>query len=478
MGQQPPNILFMFSDQHRYDAVGCNRAPVCRTPALDSIAASGMRFTHAFTPCSLCSPTRGSLITGLYPHNHGQLANMGNFNGVFDRQIMDKVGYPTLLSEAGYAVSYVGKWHLPKEGDATSWSFDQWWTDRHYLEDVADLGLNGDHSIEVQRLEWGGDAPFCGRSLLAAEHLQEYWTAERSIELLQRYANRTQPFMICASFFGPHFPYAVPAPYDTMYDPDQVERWVNFDEQFENKPLIQQKEMLRWNASHLTWPDWQKVIAHYWGYCSYIDAQIGRILDHLERSGLGENTVVIYTSDHGDMVGSHRLFNKGMYMYDETYRVPLIIRWPGVTPPDSDCDAFVSLVDLMPTFLEWAGARQPGELDGRPLVPLLKGAPPHDWPDDVFAEFHGYEGALCSQRMVRTKAWKYVYNPCFEDELYDLESDPGELRNLAGKLGYKHVLRRMKSRLVSWLERTRDTIGEDDSWKGSSYDLYLSGRER
>jgi arylsulfatase A-like enzyme len=138
----------------------------------------------------------------------------------------------------------------------------------------------------------------------------------------------------------------------------------------------------------------------------------------------------------------------------------------------------VSLVDLMPTLLQLAGARDPVELDGRSLVPLLKGAVPHDWPDDVFAEFHGYEGALCSQRMVRTRSWKYVYNPCFEDELYDLQSDPGELRNLAGKLGYKHVLRRMKSRLVAWLERTRDTIGEDDSWKGSSYDLYLSRRER
>ena len=164
-------------------------------------------------------------------------------------------------------------------------------------------------------------------------------------------------------------------------------------------------------------------------------------------------------------------------MYDEIYRVPLVVRWPGRTPPSSQCDAFVSLVDLMPTLLEIGGAKTPGDLDGRSLVGFLCGDEVEDWPDDVYAEYHGYESALCSQRMVRTRSWKYIYNPCFEDELYDVESDPGELNNLVSKLGYKHVLRRMKARLVSWLERTHDTIAEDDSWKGSSYDLYLSRRE-
>ena len=137
-------------------------------------------------------------------------------------------------------------------------------------------------------------------------------TADKAIELINGYSDSEQPFMIAANFFGPHFPYAVPAPYDTMYDPDTVERWGNFDEQFINKPLIQQKEMLRWNASHLTWPDWQKVIAAYWGFCTFIDDQVRRILDCLEANGMAENTVVIFSTDHGDMLGSHRLFNKGV----------------------------------------------------------------------------------------------------------------------------------------------------------------------
>lgn len=478
MASQQPNILFLFSDQHRYDALGCNGAPICRTPALDAIAESGMRFTHAFTPTALCSPARAALLSGLFPHNNGQLANMGNFNGVFDKQMLDVTGYPQLLSEAGYSVNYVGKWHLPKQGDADFWQVDQWHTERDYAQEKDALGLDTNRAKEVQRMEWGGDAPFYGQAVLPAEHMQEAWCADKTVELLEKQAGSEQPFMIFTSFFGPHFPYAVPAPYDTMYNPDDVERWINFDETFEGKPLIQQREMLRWNASHLTWPDWQRVIAAYWGYCTYIDDQIGRVLAQLDALGLAENTVVIYSADHGDMTGSHRLFNKGMYMYDEIYRIPLLVRWPGVTAAGSQCDEFVSLLDMMPTMLDAGGADIPENLDGRTLQPLLSGENDAEWPDDIFAEFHGYESALFSQRMVRTKSWKYIYNPGAEDELYDVASDPGELRNLADEYGYKHVLRRMKTRLVTWLERTGDTIAEDDEWKGSGYDLYISEREK
>ncbi|MEM7028930.1 MAG: sulfatase-like hydrolase/transferase [Chloroflexota bacterium] len=478
MTTQKPNILFLFSDQHRHDALSCYGAPICRTPHMDSLAETGMRFTHAFTPTSLCSPARAALLTGLYPHNNGQLANMGNFNGVFDKQMLDATGYPELLTQAGYSTNYIGKWHLPKQGDTDFWHFDQWHTETEYAEEKAALGLGTDRSKEVRRLEWGGTAPFCGQSILPAEHLQEAWCADKTIELLQAQAENDQPFMIFTSFFGPHFPYAVPAPYDTMYDAEQVERWINFDETFENKPYIQQREMLRWNASHLTWPDWQKVIAHYWGYCTYIDDQIGRILTALNKSGLAENTIVIYSSDHGDMTGSHRLFNKGMYMYDEIYRIPLMVRWPGVTQPGGVCDDFVSLIDLMPTMLDAGQAQTPSTLDARSLRPLLQGNTVGDWPDDIYAEFHGYESTLFSQRMVRTKSWKFIYNPGAEDELYDVASDPGELRNLVDEVGYKHVLRRMKARLVTWLDRTSDTIAEDDDWKGSGYDLYLAEREQ
>lgn len=479
MASTRPNILFLFSDQHRYDACSCNGAPVCRTPAIDSIRERGMRFTNAYTCIALCSPARASLMTGRYPHNHGLLANMGNFNSVFDEQVIGKPAFPPMLSSSGYRVGYAGKWHISREGDSAYWKFDRWHTGEGWQAALKAAGISFDYGRnEVQRLEWGEDAPFYGRSVLPSDKTQEAWVADRAVEMIGAYATSQDPFMVVAAFHGPHFPYAVPAPYDTMYDPAQVERWGNFDEQFVDKPLIQQKEMLRWNASQLTWPDWQRVIACYWGYCSYIDDQIRRILDALAKSGAAENTVVVYAADHGDMLGSHRLFNKGFNMYEEDNHIPLIVSWPRVTKPGSTCDSFVNLVDFMPSFLDIAGVERPEGVDGRSIVPLLRGSVPDDWPDDVYGEFHGYEATLASIRMVRTRRWKYVYNPTSIDELYDMESDPGELHNLAGMLGYGHVLRRMKARMVKWLRTTNDGIIAEGSWQSNSYDLYISGRER
>ena len=202
---------------------------------------------------------------------------------------------------------------------------------------------------EVQRLEWGGSAPFAGRNSCPPGQTQEAWTADRAIEMVDAFGKGDDPFLVFASFFGPHFSYAVPAPWDTQYDPAAVARPANFDERFAGKPLVQQKELLRWNAAHLTWPDWQRVIAAYWGYCSFVDHQVGRVLEALERSGRADKTIVVVTADHGDMLGSHRLFNKGFH----------IVR------RDPPCAA----VDLRSRRRAWRrhrGVRQPDRLGPHP----------------------------------------------------------------------------------------------------------------
>ena len=390
------NMLILLADQLRFDSLSCNGAPVCRTPAMDSVGAAGVRFANAYSPIALCTPARASLLTGRYPHNHRQLSNMGNFNGVFDDQL---IGQPTLLSRlagAGYRIGYAGKWHLPREGDGALWGVHRWHTPGDWSRPLAQQGYDFARD-EVQRLEWGGAAPFAGRNTLPAEQTQEAWTADRAIEMIDAFGGGDAPFLVTASFFGPHFPYAVPEPYDTRYDPDRVARPANFDERFAGKPLIQQKELLRWNAAHLTWPDWQRVIAAYWGYCSFVDHQMGRVLAALERSGRRDDTVVVVTADHGDMLGNHRLFNKGFHMYEETHRVPLLIAGPGIER-GATAAPFANLVDLAPTLLELAEAEPLADADGRSLAPLLAGRTPADWPDDVFAEFHGYETTLCSTR--------------------------------------------------------------------------------
>ena len=243
-----PNILVLLADQLRYDALGCNGAPVCRTPAIDAVAAAGVRFGGAFTPIALCTPARASLLTGRYPHNHLQLSNMGNFNGIFDDRL---IGQPTLLSRlagAGYRIGYTGKWHLPREGDGELWGVKRWHTPGEWSGPLAQRGYDFARD-EVQRLEWGGSAPFAGRNSLPAGQTQEAWTADRAIEMVDAFGKGDDPFLVFASFFGPHFPYAVPAPWDTQYDPAAVARPANFDERFAGKPLVQQKELLRWNAA-------------------------------------------------------------------------------------------------------------------------------------------------------------------------------------------------------------------------------------
>ena len=450
-----PNMVVLLTDQQRFDTLGCSGNPICRTPVLDRIAEEGMIFRNAYTANALCTPARASLMTGLYPHNHGQLSNMGNFNGVFDDQVLDKIAFPQLLDQAGYTLGYAGKWHLPKEGDTEFWTFSEWYDTRAYRQYLKDRAIAFEFGAsEVQPLEWGEEAPFFGPSVLSPEDHHDGWVASRSCDMIDAFAEKDDPFFVCAAFHGPHFPYAVPEPYNTLYNPDDVPRWNNFDETFENKPSVQQKEALRWNTSHLTWPDWQKVIATYWGYCTYIDTQIGRIVDRLKEQGVYDNTLIVFLSDHGDMLGCHRLPFKGWNMYEEANRIPLIVRAPGLAEAGAKSTDFVSLVDVMPTLLDLAGVSVPQNLDGRSLRPLLEQDPGAGWRKEAYVEFNGYESSLATIRMVRTDKWKYVYNPFSEDELYDLESDPGELNNLAGRIAFGHELRRMKTRMATWLRET------------------------
>jgi arylsulfatase A-like enzyme len=472
------NIIFLLTDQQRYDTLNCNGAVQCETPFADSIAKDGFNFSYAYTPIALCSPARGSILTGLYPHNHGQLTNTGdNFNGVFDKNILDKRSWIDVLHKNGYSTGYIGKWHLPNEGNNDFWGIDKWHLYGDYYKELKDKGINkfyDYHGTHLMDSEWGISNPPCwGKSGLSYEQMQETWSANKTINTIEKFAVDDKPFMIMTSFKGPHWDYMVPEPYDTMYDPHSIEKWGNFDDPFINKPEIQQKEILRWNAGHLTWKDWQGMIAAYWGYCTYIDHEIGRIINHLKEKQLYEDTIIIFSTDHGDMIGSHRIFNKGFQMYEETHRIPLIIRIPGASNSGNTIDSFVSHVDLFDTICDLASIEKSSESDGVSLKPLIDGDN-SKLRDDIFAEFHGYEPCLTSIRMVRTKQWKYIYNPFSIDELYDMESDPYEIHNLAPRIGHKAVLMRMKERMIEWMRKTNDDLGRKSKGRVDSFDLIFS----
>ena len=458
-----PNVLFLLTDQERYDLTA--PGSTTETPNVDRLREEGMAFSRAYTPISICSSARASLLTGLYPHNHGMLNNTHEADAIQPNLPPELSTFGELLAETGYTNSYVGKWHVGRDQGPEDFGFEyRGGADRHHDADLAgdfeayreDLGVDIDEEELGDRIYTGGEDP----TLVAAtdpapvEATRPYYIAERTIECLR--GGMDDPFFLRADLYGPHHPYVVPEPYASMYDPDDIDPWPSYAETFDGKPRVHEQYLYYRGADAFDWETWAEIIAKYRGFMTLIDDQIGRILDTLEEEGLGD-TMVVHGSDHGDFVGNHRQFNKGPLMYEDTYRIPLQIRWSGVVEPGSTCEAFVSLHDLMPTFLDVADASIPA-VDGRSIRPLLEGRVPEDWPDAHFAQYHGDEFGLYSQRMLRTRDYKYVYNGPDRDELYELEKDPYELRNLIDHPGYEDVRSELGSRLLERMSEVDDPI--------------------
>jgi arylsulfatase A-like enzyme len=282
--------------------------------------------------------------------------------------------------------------------------------------------------------------------------------SDATIRLLRRYADLDQPFCIRLDFEGPHHPYMPPEPYAALYEPEAILPWPNFADDATTKPaaqgrLIEQRGVVGW-----TWADWQPVVARYFGFVSFIDAEIGRVLDAVEDLGLSDSTVVIHTADHGDMTGSHGgQFNKGPLMYDEVCRVPLIVRDPR-SALKGVCRHVCGSPALMPTILDLAGVSEPPGLHVSSLVPWITDPAAAPDRDAAFAEYHGDEWGLYSMRMIRTRTAKYVYSPHGTDELYDLEVDPHELVNRDGDPAYGALRTELRSRLGAWMIETHDPL--------------------
>jgi arylsulfatase A-like enzyme len=254
-------------------------------------------------------------------------------------------------------------------------------------------------------------------------------------------------------------PNVVPEPYHSLYPPERIAPWSSFPDELRGKPYIQAQQRRTWRVADWTWEKWAPVVSRYLGQISLLDAQIGRVLEALAHLGLEERTLVVYTTDHGDLCGGHGMFDKHYVMYDDVVRVPFIVRWPGVIPAGRQCAAFVShFIDLPRTILEVAGCGVPATFSGKSLLPLFRGLAADLGRTDIFAAYHGNQFGLYSQRLVRDRRWKYVWNATAEDELYDLANDPGEVTNLAANGAYGVELARLRSRLVAWMEETRDPL--------------------
>jgi arylsulfatase A-like enzyme len=443
-----PNILLIQSDQHRFDCMGVNGHPMLQTPHLDQLAAEGMNFTHAFCPIPMCVSTRNSLMYGQWPTGHLAITN---WNTETPRPAKD--GLPTFsqsLRECGYTLGYVGKWHIHPHKNALDYGFHVYVPIKQYTSWRVNQGL----PPRPRAQGWLGEID----PHITPEESKLAWSANLVIRLLEQAAQTNNPFFIRWDPDEPHLPNIVPEPYFSMYPPENLPSWPNFPDSLSGKPYIQQQQRRTWQIENWTWDDWAPVVSRYLGEISLLDAQIGRVLAALAALGLAGKTLVVYTTDHGDLCGGHGMIDKHFIMYDEVVRVPLIIRWPGVIAAGSQNDAFIiNALDLAATFCDVAGAPIPATFSGQSLVPLVKGEKAMRR-QDVYAMYHGCQFGLFTQRMVRDYHWKYVWNATAEDELYHLSSDPAELHNLATDLAAQPELTRLRHRLVAWMEETRDLI--------------------
>lgn len=468
-----PNILLLCTDQQRYDALGASGNPHIRTPHLDRLADQGARFEHCYVQAPVCGPSRASLMTSRYLHNHGLHAN-----GV-DIDPREEL-FTTVLSRAGYDCGLAGKFHLgaAQHGRVEPRVEDGFrvfrWAHDPYVESPEN------HYHSWLRENHPGLLDGALRSSAPHDEIDRFpvpahyshWVAEETVDFLTTTRDPDKPFCFIANFFDPHHGFGAPEEFRALYDPATLPPPVTTDGELSTKPDIYTEASTKSYAGTMpgfrdfTPEQIQEIKAQYYAMVSLVDAEVGRILDTLERQGLAEDTVVIFTSDHGEMLGDHQLLLKGPMMFDCSVRVPLLVRWPGQVPAGTVRDEPVEWIDLAPTVLEATGVEGLPRAQGRSLLDLATGGDDETRKDWVLSEYRNsgspYDPGVHTT-MLRTPDWKIVVHhgaPATarerDGELYDLRDDPDELRNLWDVSDAGEVRHRLEVFLLDALVATED----------------------
>jgi len=458
-----PNVLIISSDQQRYDAMGCYGNSHIRTPELDALAAEGARFENSYSQSPMCAPSRASLMTGLFPRNHGLWANGVEIGD--NHRLLSRV-----LADAGYDCGLVGKFHLGAAAEGRTerrvddgfrmfeWAHDpihpspqnayhRWLAQNHpdvFTEFSATMG-------QPWETEEGNQAK--GALYLDTVRPEAHysaWVADTAVDFIRDVERRDdEPFFLIANFFDPHHPFGAPQEYRDLYDADQLPKPIGGVDELSDKPSSQSQ----WSVTSYggTAPGFQdyteqeisEIIASYYAMVTQVDTQAGRILRALEEQGLAEDTLVIFTSDHGEMLGDHGMILKGPMMYDCAVRVPLLVRWPGHVPAGVTVDSPTQTVDLTSTVLAATGmtAAMPWA-QGQDLVSLTAACDGvgRDWALVEYRDSNFPQDPPIFTTMLRYGTTKLVLwhgHPATgrvtEAELYDLQADPDELLNLWNK---------------------------------------------
>lgn len=478
------NLLFIWTDQQRFDTLAAYGNTKIKVPNLNKLAQRSVVFKRTYVTQPVCTPSRGSIMTGLYPHNHGSYLN----NIALDASI------PTiaeLAAGSGYRTAYMGKWHLGDEM-VRQHGFDEWVSTEEYRKFMSKpeyRKLNSSYYSYLYNKGYRPDnegkdfrtfsRPFATR--LPKEDSKPAFTAREACRFLEE--NKDGKFMLYVNFLEPHPPYN--SAYDDMYDPMEVDLPPMFlKEQEDNKPLKYRysqkyyREVGRQGAMNDDEMIWRKLIAKYWGATTLIDEYAGVIIDKLSELGLDKNTIIVFTSDHGDMMGDYGMLQKYV-MYDSAARVPFLFSVPGFTDNQKIIDEPVSTIDIVPTLLDFMGIKTDAKLDGKSLKSVICGQE-QLVDNDVFYEWNGDEGediwfniaeeshkeriekvyGAAVRAVVTPDKFKFCMSAAGEHELYDLNSDPYEQCNLYGKPEYEAKAAELMKKLEDWIVRTGDKIAQ------------------
>lgn len=427
-----PNILWYCTDQQRFDTIGALGNPHVVTPTIDSLVRSGVAFTHAYCQSPICTPSRSSFMTGMYP---SRVHNTRNGNESFP-------SFPPvitrLIADSGYRCGLVGKFHLQSAGLRTEPRIDDgfsYWRFSHAPRDDWKAGHDYADWVRSQ----GGDLDAlrqCEEGVPPELH-QTTWATECAMEFISQQADRSAPWLLNINIYDPHPPFVPPKAYADRFDPEQMP-----GPHFRDSDLAQQEKLATLDfQDHVRTPeqhDARRAQARYYAMIAQIDDQLARILQHLEHTDQLKNTIVLFTSDHGEALGDHGLMFKGCRFYEGLVRVPLIFSWPECFQQDVRSEGLVELLDMTATLLDVCGLTVPAYVQGCSLLPILRGeADPSTWRDFVRSEYfdaldpHFTGGTGSFGTMFRTQTHKLcMYHDKQLGELYDLRNDPWEFHDL------------------------------------------------
>lgn len=457
MGMGRPNIVYIMSDDHAAHAISAYGSRVNSTPQIDRIAEDGVRFDNCFCTNSICAPSRATILAGTYSHLNGVRTLHDDFDG---RQIT----FPQLLQQAGYQTAMIGKWHLGHGGVSDPTGFDYWSV-------LPGQGLYHDPEF----IEMGEKKVFPGYVTDLITDFSLEWLKARDPE---------RPFCLCLHHKAPHRRWFPDDKHADMYEDEEIPEPETFNDDYATRGAAAHAAQMRidrdldpedlkqdppegLSAAELKSWKYQRYIKDYLRVVASVDDNVGRVLDYLDEAGLSENTIVIYTSDQGFFLGDHGWYDK-RFMYEESLRMPLVVRYPKEIPAGSVNSDIALNVDFAQTFLDFAGIEAPEVMQGESIRPLMQGNTPEDWRKSLYYRYFMHcdnNHNIYAHYGIRTDRYKLIYyyeeDPGPQEwELFDMENDPAELRNVYGEPEYAEVEKELKAELKRLREQYDDATND------------------